>query len=832
MAGQDWPARIVGSLPAMSFLPVVVATALVLGAAAGLEWPGWAWGARLAAGVGLLSAWRATVTGHSRIQLAAVVAGTGACGLLLGALALDRLQGASLVTAWREAGGEQSVPLELEGVILADATAGAGRVSFPLRVRRVRAGPCGCVSTVAGDVLVAVGGDAAAAVDGWRAGRAVTLTAVLRQATSFRNPGGESEARRLVRRRLGLIATVKSRWLVEVRQQGPWPDELAAAARARTREALGRAAGAGSDAAAVSTAVLIGDRAGLSAALEDRLQRAGTFHVIAISGGNVAVWALLALGLAARVTRHRTAGLTAAAFALVAYAAVVGGGASVLRATGMALVGIACQAADLRGAAINVLALTAGLLVAIDPPLALDIGFWLTTAATAGLVVGLPAPPPSSASRLRHLLHALVVTSVWAELALLPIAATVFQLITVAGVLLSAVAIPAMAVVQVMALLAVVVDALVPAALPAAGLALRLATAAVTESSSLVDVWTWLWWHVPPPSTAAVVVYYGLLGAWLWARREGADSRLAARLRLLSAVALPAAAVWIATAPWTLAAPAPGDLRLTLFDVGQGDAALVELPGGRRLVVDAGGAGLEGRDLGHRVVAPALRALGVRRLDYVVVTHADADHLGGAASLVREFRPGEVWVGVPVQEHAPTEALRAAVAAVGAVWREARAGDRLEAGGVVIDVRHPPSPDWQRLRPRNDDSIVLDLRWRDVRLVLSGDAGADVEAGLASTAGAAAPITLMKAGHHGSRTSTSDAWLAALRPWVVLVSVGAANPFGHPAPDVLARLAGAGVDVWRTDREGALSVRTDGRAVTIAAVSGRSRVIAARGQPR
>jgi competence protein ComEC len=219
--------------------------------------------------------------------------------------------------------------------------------------------------------------------------------------------------------------------------------------------------------------------------------------------------------------------------------------------------------------------------------------------------------------------------------------------------------------------------------------------------------------------------------------------------------------------------------------------------------------------------------MGVRRLDYVVVTHADADHLGGAASLVREFRPAEVWVGVPVQEHPPTEALRAAVAAAGAVWREARAGDRLEVGGVAIEVRHPPSPDWQRLRPRNDDSVVLDLRWRDVRLVLTGDAGADVEAGLASTAGAVAPITLVKAGHHGSRTSTSDAWVAALRPWIALVSVGAANPFGHPAPEVLARLAGAGIDVWRTDREGAITVRTDGHEVTLAAMSGRRRVIAA-----
>ena len=817
----------------MSFLPVALALVLAAAAGVGLEWPAASGTAAPVAVVALVVAWQAWRAASGRLLLSGAMAGVAACGVWLGGAAFDRLQAPSLVDAWREGGGpERPAPIELEGQILADAATASGRVSFPLRVRVARVGPCGCRTLVAGDVLVTVSGaDAAGALPAWRAGRIVAITARLRRPAVFRNPGGESEARRLVRRRLALVASVKSRWLVEVRSNGPWAAEAAAAIRARTRRAVALAAGEGSDAAAVATAVLIGDRAGLSAALEDRLQRAGTFHVIAISGGNVAVWALLALGVAGRVSRHRTAGLLAAAAALLAYAAVAGGGASVMRATGMALVGIACQAADLRGRAANVLALTAGVLVALDPPLALDVGFWLTTAATAGLVAGLPEAPPAASWR-RRVVYALVLTSVWAELALLPIAAAVFQQITVAGLVLSAIAMPAMAVVQVVALLAVLVDVAAPWALPAAGMVLRAATAAVTASSSIVDHWTWLWWHVPPPSAAGIAVYGLTLAAWIWARRPAADGAWEARVRRVTAVALPATVAWIAAAPWTMLVPARDDLRLTVFDVGQGDAALVELPGGRRFVVDAGGAGIEGRDLGHRVVAPALRAMGVRRLDYVIVTHADADHLGGAASLVREFRPAEVWVGVPVQEHPPTEALRAAAAASGAVWRETRAGDRLVAGGVTIDVRHPPAPDWQRLRPRNDDSIVLDLRWRDVRLVLSGDAGADVEASIASIAGPVAPLTIVKAGHHGSRTSTSAAWLSALRPWVALVSVGASNPFGHPAPDVLARLASAGVDVWRTDREGALTLRTDGRSVSLSAMSGRVRALAPAGQPR
>ena len=215
--------------------------------------------------------------------------------------------------------------------------------------------------------------------------------------------------------------------------------------------------------------------------------------------------------------------LAAAAATLVAYAAVVGGGASVMRATGMALVGISMQWLDQRGAVVNVLALTAAALVVADPLIIFDIGFWLTTAATAGLVVGLPSPSAGE-SRVHAWMRTLVLTSVWAEAALLPIVAAVFQQVTLAGVALSAVAIPAMGVVQVAALVAVVADAVAPALLPACGLVLAAATAVVTESARLVDVVPWLSWRVPPPSWAAIAVYVAAVALWLVSRRASADS--------------------------------------------------------------------------------------------------------------------------------------------------------------------------------------------------------------------------------------------------------------------------------------------------------------------
>jgi competence protein ComEC len=317
------------------------------------------------------------------------------------------------------------------------------------------------------------------------------------------------------------------------------------------------------------------------------------------------------------------------------------------------------------------------------------------------------------------------------------------------------------------------------------------------------------------------------VAAWLVSRRAAADTALMVRLRRASAVAAPVAAVWIACSPLTLVAWPPGDLRVQVFDVGQGDAVLVQFPNGRRMLVDAGGASTEGRDLGQRVIGPALRVRGVRRLDYLVVTHADRDHIGGAATLVREFRPAEVWMGVPVADDAATAALRAAADAAGAAWRESRRGERIDVGAVQVHVVHPPPPDWERQRVRNDDSVVLALRYDGVRVLLTGDVGAEVEARIAEAIDAADPVpprlTVLKVAHHGSAGSTNDAWLTATRPSLAIVSAGATNPFGHPAEVTLRRLRAAGADVWRTDRDGEVGVRTNGRVIEVHAVTGRTR---------
>jgi competence protein ComEC len=257
------------------------------------------------------------------------------------------------------------------------------------------------------------------------------------------------------------------------------------------------------------------------------------------------------------------------------------------------------------------------------------------------------------------------------------------------------------------------------------------------------------------------------------------------------------------------------------MDVGQGDALLATLPDGRTLMIDAGGLGSRTAfDVGDRVLGPALRARLLARLDYLAITHGDPDHIGGAVALVHDFAPGEVWIGVPVNAHEPTEGLRRAADGVRAGWRTLQRGDRFEADGVELRVHHPPLPDWERQRVRNDDSLVIELRVGQVSMLLTGDISREVEQQLVPRLDLL-PVVVLKAPHHGSGTSSSAEFLASVRPAAVLISCGRGNPYGHPVPYVLERYRQSGAAVFRTDQDGQIEVVTDGHTVEIETFTGR-----------
>jgi len=813
-------------------LSLSLAIAAALGTAAGVfADPAVIWWARWLLATSALAAFLCASQRRVRWAMRCGLAGLGAACVLLASGAHSAALHPPLRTLLEQRLGgfaiegieapRHETPILVEGRLLADAAVTESGALLRMDVERVWLGPC--PEPAPGGVSFTVAGVLAAnAVGEWRAGRRIRLPALLRRPARYLNAGVPDQERLLARRGMSLVGSVKSASLVEVLSRGHWFDETAASVRAAVRAAMARhVAVRDPQSSAVATAILIGDRGSLDVDVERRLQEAGTYHVIAISGGNIAILAGLIL-MVLWWLGIRDGWAAGAAVALLAwYAFVAGGGPSVTRATVMAGIYLSLRMIDQRTAPAHAMALTAALVLVVTPLAIVDVGFWLTFGATAAIVVGASRVPALHLGWARAPLL-LLLASACAEAALMPIGAMIFQRVTLAGLAANLVAVPCMALVQVASMATAALDAAgleAPASL--AGLATHLAVRGLIDSAALVDFAPWLTWRVPPPSVGVMAAYYACLVAAVVYRGDGAGTRASWCAMVLFA--------WMAIAPQTLARGfGDGRLHLTVMDVGQGDALLVTMPNGRTLMVDAGGVSLRGDfDIGDRVIGPALRDRGVMRLDYLAITHSDPDHIGGAASLVKDFTPREVWAGAFVANHEPTLELQAVSSRNRSAWRWLQKGDRLDLGGVELRVHHPPLPDWERQKVRNDDSLVIELRYGQVSMLLTGDIGREVEQALIPTLDLL-PVVVLKSPHHGSGTSSSQAFIEAVKPAVVVISNGRGNPYGHPVPYVLERYRSAGAQVFRTDQEGQIEVVTDGSSVEMMtfnarrAVAGRS----------
>jgi competence protein ComEC len=260
----------------------------------------------------------------------------------------------------------------------------------------------------------------------------------------------------------------------------------------------------------------------------------------------------------------------------------------------------------------------------------------------------------------------------------------------------------------------------------------------------------------------------------------------------------------------------PGTLEMTAVDVSQGDSLLLVAPGGETLLVDGGGLPrINGKpprlDTGEGVVSPYLWARGFRRLDIVALTHADQDHIGGLEAILRNFQPRELWLAA-IPDHAPMQLLLATARELGIRIVRKRAGDRIDLSGAAIEVLAPETAR-DGGRQNNNESLVLRARFGRRAFLLTGDAERQEEYELTA---ASAPLRadVLKLGHHGSKTSSTAAFLDAVHPTFAVISAGQDNQFRHPHDEVLARLAERGIQVLRTDRQGLVTVRTDGNRIT------------------
>ena len=623
-----------------------------------------------------------------------------------------------------------------------------------------------------GRVLVTLYGEPSTLSGGER----VRLDVRLHRAAGFRNPGGFDYGRHLERQGVFVVGTGRADRVWVLEDPGPsWHVRL----RRGAREAIERALPPAS--AALLAGLLLGERTALPWEIDGAFRRAGVYHLLAVSGFNVALIAGATFALLNLVRFPRRAAAAVAIVVVAAFATIVGPPPSVLRAAIMATLVLGALLVEREASVLNALAFSAIVILALRPADLHDPGFQLSFAATAGIVA---APIP------RGIVAGAVGVSLAAELAVLPITLAHFNQVSLIGPLANLGAVPLAGVATIVGLAGVAASWLTAAA----GEVLVNATWPILIVLRLLVAVTaappWALVHLPAPSWPAVSVYVAaLLLALAWWRLRGVRPRAA---RWSGALAVPLLMLALALGAWPLLRPPDGRLRVIVLDVGQGDAIVVETPEGATLLVDAGGGGPWRLDAGERVVAPVLWNRGTLRLGAAVTTHDDQDHAGGMRSLRRLFRIAEAW---------SPEAFQT--------------GPR-EFGGVTLTGLPGAGLGGGTSRRRNDDALALRIDYGLASFLLASDATAATEARLL-TAGIPLGATVLKVAHHGSRGSTTPEFLRAVSPLVAVISVGARNPYGHPSPQTLARLDAVEAAVYRTDRDGAVILESDGRALTVTA---------------
>jgi competence protein ComEC len=587
-------------------------------------------------------------------------------------------------------------------------------------------------------------------------------------------------------------------------------------------------------------ALIIGDRGGIDETIRQRFALTGMAHVLVISGlhlGFVAAAAffvmrlsmvffpsLTALGFANKVAA------TLSAIAAAAYATIAGGHVSTIRALIMVLAYAVAILIDRSRELLASLALAALVICLTLPGSTADIGFQLSFASVMVILVGMrrfaawwrmrmrPPATDSEPSRAGVVIEAAagyVAVSFWALIGTAPLTAFHFNQFSLVGLVANAVVVPIMG-------FGAVICGLAAAALsfisPAAARPILLLAGHLAGAGNWLagwfEKWPLAWTRCFTPTIIELAIAYGFLAIWcacpLAPPRIGnpaAPAGLGREVdyrswRLLAAAAL-TLALMIDAGWWTYQRFFYPDLRVTFLSVGEGDGAVVRFPRGPVMLIDGGGSFGGTFDPGERIVAPFLWANKIMHVDYVALSHPDRDHFGGLIFLVQNFSPGEFWTSGVASPDESYARLLNAVREVGARSSVCdTAAPPLVVGGVEVRCLWP-APNLVESK-ENNQSMVLRLTYRGVAILFMGDMEAKGERELIAT-GANLRAAILKVPHHGSKTSSSPALIAAANPQVAVVSLGYHNRFHFPSAVVIDRYRASGASVLMTSELGQVS---------------------------
>lgn len=568
---------------------------------------------------------------------------------------------------------------------------------------------------------------------------------------------------------------------------------------------------------------VLGEDEEIDAATVEDFRRAGLSHLLAVSGQNVALLALLAMPLLAALGIGLRGRLIWILAAIAVYVPLAGGGPSIVRAGVMGAIGVLATLAGRRTSRLYALAVAAIVTLAIDPGIASNVGWQLSFAAVLGILGLARSLRAAIVARIgsrawRGVLAEGAAVTIAATLATAPLIAFHFEAVSTMALVANLLVLPAVAPAMWLGML-VAICGQVPG-FPVA--ALNAVAAPLLAYVAQVAAWcgrpSWAYPHVRLGPFGLAAVYAALVVgsvivpaalrrrkiAVLRRLRTPAPSRRGAlpphnawhrrpRARLGLGVAVAASAtLFLVTAGGGGAALPHSGLRVSVLDVGQGDAILLQPADASAVLVDSGPPNDE--------LAARLRDAGVEGLGAAMVTHEQSDHAGGIEEVL-----GDVPIGRLLYARLGRR-LRGEAAAVGLATKRVAAGDELRSGSLHLEVLWPPREllgESLAGADPNTQALVILARWHSFSMLLTADAEAEsvpIDPG---------PVDVLKVAHHGSDDAALGQLLDRTSPRLAVISVGAGNPYGHPTPGTLAELTAHGVAIRRTDRAGTIVLNVD-----------------------
>jgi competence protein ComEC len=550
-------------------------------------------------------------------------------------------------------------------------------------------------------------------------------------------------------------------------------------------------------------ALLLGERGRIDEATTRTLQKSGLLHLIAISGGHIVVISYLLFGLLRLFRTPKRSSYVILIFLLLFYALLVEGQASVFRAAIMSLVYLVGKLLWRNSRLLNTISFSAFILLIFNPFYLFDMGFELTFAATLSIILFFPAVK-KFLPRLPLTISDLLALSLTAQLGVLPFLANSFNRVSISSLLLNLAAIPLTGVIMALGFIFLAVSYASAFLGQALAQALKFLIHVFLWISHLFDPLPFFSYRIPTPPLPVILGYFLLLFLLLLRPRVKGQ-------RVATAALFAIFLVILVTYPFP--AQLSRSLKLTFLDVGQGDSILVEFPGRKKMLVDGGGVPDDSFDIGENVVSPFLWSKGIKRIDCLVLTHAHPDHLNGLKAVARNFKIGRYWEAFSPPQSPAYEELKNNLGPSVLKERIFRGFERRE-GEVRIEVIHPEEETPFVLEPSNDKSLVLRVSFGETVFLLASDIGLEAEGEIIAK-NVNIRSQVLKSPHHGSKSSSSEAFLETVRPQFVIVTAGRGNFYGVPHQEILNRYKSIGARILRTDEEGAIEITAAGKDILI-----------------